>query len=132
MQTYLTGPVIRRLREARGLTQAQLAAQLFGSDKTVSKWETAKGRPDISLVEPLAVFAVALGAFCGGFCSAKIVREKGLLLGICCGAVPFCVLAFFGVGGEGFGTAGLIRLAVIPLCGGVGGILGVDTRSRRK
>ncbi|GAA6514120.1 TIGR04086 family membrane protein [Merdimmobilis hominis] len=85
-----------------------------------------------SLVEPLAVFAVALGAFCGGFCSAKIVREKGLLLGICCGAVLFCVLAFFGVGGEGFGTAGLIRLAVIPLCGGVGGILGVNTRSRRK
>ena len=37
MQTYLTGPVIRRLREARGLTQAQLAAQLFVSDKTVSK-----------------------------------------------------------------------------------------------
>lgn len=54
MQTYLTGPVIRRLREARGLTQAQLAAQLFVSDKTVSKWETAKGLPDISLVEPLA------------------------------------------------------------------------------
>ena len=45
MQTYLTGPVIRRLREARGLTQAQLAAQLFVSDKTVSKWETAKGLP---------------------------------------------------------------------------------------
>lgn len=54
MQTYLTGPVIRRLREARELTQAQLAAQLFVSDKTVSKWETAKGLPDISLVEPLA------------------------------------------------------------------------------
>ncbi len=54
MQTYLTGPVIRRLREARGLTQAQLAAQLFVSDKTVSKWETAKVLPDISLVEPLA------------------------------------------------------------------------------
>lgn len=30
-------------------------AQILGvSDKTISKWETAKGYPDISLLEPLA------------------------------------------------------------------------------
>ncbi|MBR5903446.1 MAG: helix-turn-helix transcriptional regulator, partial [Clostridia bacterium] len=52
MDTYITGAVVRQLREKRGLTQAQLAEKLHVSDKTVSKWETAKGLPDISLVEP--------------------------------------------------------------------------------
>ena len=54
MNTYVTGNTIRLLREAKGLTQAELARQLLVSAKTVSKWETAKGLPDISLLEPLA------------------------------------------------------------------------------
>jgi transcriptional regulator with XRE-family HTH domain len=54
MDTYITGDTIRRLREKRKLTQAQLADMLMVSNKTVSKWENAKGLPDISLLEPLA------------------------------------------------------------------------------
>ncbi|MBP3657645.1 MAG: helix-turn-helix domain-containing protein [Clostridia bacterium] len=54
MNQYVTGSAIRALREARGLTQAELAGQLFVSDKAVSKWENGKGYPDISLLEPLA------------------------------------------------------------------------------
>ena len=54
MNTYVTGAAIKRLREAKGLTQAQLADVIGVSDKTVSKWETAKGLPDISLLQPLA------------------------------------------------------------------------------
>ena len=54
MNTYVTGSTIRLLREAKSLTQAELARQLLVSAKTVSKWETAKGLPDISLLEPLA------------------------------------------------------------------------------
>lgn len=37
---YVTGEAVRRLREKRKLTQAQLAAALCVSDKTISKWET--------------------------------------------------------------------------------------------
>ena len=40
MDSYVTGAAIRRLREARGLTQAQLAERIEVSGKTVSKWET--------------------------------------------------------------------------------------------
>ena len=40
MNEYLTGATIRALREAQHLTQAELAAWLHISDKTVSKWET--------------------------------------------------------------------------------------------
>ena len=54
MNTYVTGSTIRQLREAKGLTQAELAGMLSVSAKTISKWETAKGLPDISLLEPLA------------------------------------------------------------------------------
>ena len=54
MNTYVTGSTIKQLRENRKLTQAELAEQLGVSSKTVSKWETAKGLPDISLLQPLA------------------------------------------------------------------------------
>lgn len=54
MNTYVTGMTIRTLREKRGLTQAQLADRISVSSKTISKWETAKGLPDISLLQPLA------------------------------------------------------------------------------
>jgi len=54
MNTYVTGTTIRQLREARNLTQAELAQKIGVSSKTVSKWETAKGLPDISLLQPLA------------------------------------------------------------------------------
>ena len=54
MNTYVTGTTIRQLREGRGLTQAELAERIGVSSKTISKWETAKGLPDISLLQPLA------------------------------------------------------------------------------
>lgn len=54
MDNYVTGATIKQLREARHLTQIQLAEQIGVSDKTISKWETAKGLPDISLLQPLA------------------------------------------------------------------------------
>ena len=54
MNTYVTGTTIRHLREKRNMTQAKLAEILGVSSKTISKWETAKGLPDISLLQPLA------------------------------------------------------------------------------
>ncbi len=54
MNPYVTGEAIRLLREKNKLTQAQLAERLCVSDKAVSKWETGKGYPDITLLEPLA------------------------------------------------------------------------------
>lgn len=54
MDSYITGNTIRALREKKGLTQSQLAERIAVSDKTVSKWETGRGLPDITLIEPLA------------------------------------------------------------------------------
>lgn len=54
MNNYITGSTIKALREQQKLTQMQLAEKLCVSDKTISKWETGKGLPDISLIEPIA------------------------------------------------------------------------------
>lgn len=54
VNTYVTGSTIRQLREKCGLTQGSLAEIIGVSSKTVSKWETAKGLPDIQLLQPLA------------------------------------------------------------------------------
>lgn len=54
MNTYVTGAAIKSLREKHHMTQADLAEKIGVSSKTVSKWETAKGLPDISLLQSLA------------------------------------------------------------------------------
>ena len=54
MNTYVTGSTVKALREERNLTQAELADRIGVSSKTVSKWETGKGLPDITLLQPLS------------------------------------------------------------------------------
>lgn len=51
--TYITGETIKRLREKKKLTQKELAEKLMVSDKTISKWETNKGLPDLSILSEL-------------------------------------------------------------------------------
>ncbi len=45
---------IRHLRTARGLTQEQLAENLFVTRQTVSAWETGKAQPDLETLERIA------------------------------------------------------------------------------
>jgi transcriptional regulator with XRE-family HTH domain len=52
---------IKRLRKEKNLTQLQLAEKLNVTDKAVSKWESAEGNPDISLLAKLAsIFEVSV------------------------------------------------------------------------
>ncbi len=73
MDRYVTGEVIRALREKKGLTQEELAQRIFVSGKAVSKWETGKGYPDVSLLEPLAA---ALGISVIELLSGQHVRNR--------------------------------------------------------
>ena len=54
MNNEKTGKLIAQVRKENGLTQKQLAERIGVTNATISKWETAKGFPDISLIEPLA------------------------------------------------------------------------------
>ena len=90
MDTYVTGATIKSLRERKGITQGQLAEQLEVSPKTISKWETARGLPDISLLESLAA---ALGVsvmelmsgepVCNRNISANLLRSKFYVCPVC-------------------------------------------------
>ena len=75
MDNYITGATIKNLREAKGITQTQLALQIGVSSKAVSKWETAKGLPDITLIEPLAK---ALGVSVMELMSGETVINKNI------------------------------------------------------
>lgn len=87
---YITAETIRQLREAKGLTQKQLAAQLSVSDKTISKWETGRGLPDIGiLMELAAVLGVSVQELLTGDCqinrnrSSNIIRTKFYVCPVC-------------------------------------------------
>ena len=94
MNQYITGAIIKDLREKAHLTQAELAEKLNVSDKTVSKWETAKGLPDISLLEPIAkVFGVSVtellsgNAVHNGNISANMLCSKFYVCPVCGNAI---------------------------------------------
>ena len=97
MNTYVTGSTIRQLREDRKMTQADLADRIGVSSKTVSKWETAKGLPDISLLQPLArALGVSVIELMNGEhiinrnISANLLRTKLYVCPIC-GNVIHCL-----------------------------------------
>ena len=73
MDRYVTGAVIRELREKKKLTQEELAEKIYVSGKAVSKWETGQGFPDISLLEPLAE---ALGISVIELLSGEDIRNR--------------------------------------------------------
>lgn len=75
MNNYITGSTIKKLREAKALTQSQLAEKIGVTAKAVSKWETAKGLPDISLIEPLSK---ALGVSVMELISGETVINKNI------------------------------------------------------
>ena len=90
MNQYVTGAVIRELREKNNLTQLQLAEKLGISDKTVSKWETGRGYPDITLLEPIAgAFRVSVTELISGNTvhntnvSANMMRSKFYVCPVC-------------------------------------------------
>jgi len=90
MNQYVTGAVIKELREKHNLTQSELAEKLNVSDKTISKWETGKGYPDITLLEPIAAaFGISVTELISGKAitnvnvSANMLRSKFYVCPVC-------------------------------------------------
>lgn len=54
MENNKIGSFILELRKEKGLTQQELGAKLFVTDKAVSKWERGLSLPDVSILEKLA------------------------------------------------------------------------------
>ena len=90
MNAYVTGGTIRALREQQHMTQAELAEKLCVSDKAVSKWETGKGFPDITLIHSIAsVLQVSITELltgtpvCNNNVSANLMRSKLYVCPVC-------------------------------------------------
>lgn len=67
MSEYISGGAIKAFRERKNMTQSELADRLGVSNKAVSKWETGRGYPDISLLGPLSeALGVSLGELFAG------------------------------------------------------------------
>ena len=90
MNQYITAAVIKELREKHQMTQLQLAQRLGVSDKAISKWETGKGYPDITLLEPTAeAFQISIAELLSGNTvyntnvSSNMLRSKFYVCPIC-------------------------------------------------
>lgn len=108
MNNYITGNAIKILREKQKLTQSQLAEKLCVSDKTVSKWETGRGLPVISMIEPLAnVLKVSVPELLSGDLVINQNRSANLLkssLYVC----PICGNVFHSAGKAMISCCGVI------------------------
>ena len=85
MNTYISPKTIRMLRERRGITQRALAERIGVTDKAVSKWETGRGLPDVSLVESLAgALGVSVAELFSGEVRVHMPASGGGWLYVCC------------------------------------------------
>ena len=107
MSGYLTASTIKSLREHRGLTQRALADAVGVTDKAVSKWESGRGLPDISLVEPLAA---ALGISVAELLTGDVrqnANRAGNLLRARFYVCPICGNVVYALGEGSFSCCGV-------------------------
>lgn len=85
------------------------------------------------LVSLSATLSFSAGGFLTGVISAKLNKNKGLLIGALAGLFLFLLIALIGllVAGGGIGTKFLIRFAVTVISSAIGGIIGVNLGSKR-
>lgn len=112
MNQYVTGAVIKELRERRRLTQAELADKLVVSDKAVSKWETGKGYPDITLLEPLAK---ALGVSITELVSGNAVENTNVAANMTRSKLYVCPVCGNVIAGAGEAAISCHGIELMPL-----------------
>ena len=105
---------IAKLRKEKGLTQSQLAEMINVSNKTISRWETGEGYPEITLVMPLAKALgvkpdAAAGHSLGEFSALvvagalsfedglKLVSKRAMAMQAACEAQPGTMAAILGL-----------------------------------
>lgn len=77
MDMIKTGDFLRSLRKAKGLTQEDVAARLMLSPKTISRWESGLGLPDISIITDIAtLYDVTVDEILKGQRNSKNLKEE--------------------------------------------------------
>lgn len=85
------------------------------------------------MVQIIAVFCAAIGAFVSGYIAAKISRFNGLIYGTLSGFSLFLMLTLiaFIISRDKFTYITLVRLLSMLLSGAIGGVLGVNKKRRK-
>ena len=83
-------------------------------------------------VTPVAMAVAAVSAFVGGWVTARISRERGLLYGAASGLVLCLLIVLVGIVvlQEVRGSLLLIKFALTIGFGALGGVFGVNTKKR--
>ena len=103
MDLIKSGKLLRKLRKEKGMTQKEIAEKLGVVAKTVSKWETGHGFPDVSLLSALSeVLGVDEKSLLVG-CLAENKRETGNIQ-----RTKFYVCPYCGSNLQGTGNVSLI------------------------
>lgn len=85
------------------------------------------------IISVMSGIALCVGAYTGGFISAKKRKKNGLLMGVLCGLFMFLIILIIG---SVFvkavsGCSPSVKLILTLICGGVGGIVGVNSKNSR-
>lgn len=87
----------------------------------------------LSLLNPFSALMLALSCFVAGYLAARKLRARGLAVGAGCGLVIFLLLLLASVQNEfAVGMTAAVKLVIALCSGAIGGILGVNAKSRRK
>ncbi|MCI5527291.1 MAG: TIGR04086 family membrane protein [Oscillospiraceae bacterium] len=86
------------------------------------------------MILPLAVGAMGIGTFLGGYVSARIVGKKGLLCGFLTGLLYYFILTGISLAVMHFSldASQAVKMGVAFIAACIGGVLGVNGKGRRK
>ena len=117
---------LQELRKCRGLTQEELAAQLFVSRTAISKWESGRGYPSIDSLKAISTFfSISIDELLSGeellnIAEADQSRKERQFRDLVFGLLDLCAamlvfLPFFALRmDEGIRNASLLELTGIP------------------
>ena len=116
---------LQELRKRKGLTQEELAEELFVSRTAISKWESGRGYPNIDSLRSIAkFFSVTIDELLSGDEALRLAEEeqreksrhfRALVFGLLdLGIAALLFLPFFGQRADG-GVEGVSLLALTEL-----------------
>ncbi len=113
-----------------GLSYILSVVLLFGLSVAATLWDMENGTVNI-----IITFITGISVLFCGLMSAKGVGRGGLLNGIIAGVLYTVILYAIGgiiTGSLGFNSATVTALLIGLICGGIGGVFGVNMKKRRR
>ena len=87
----------------------------------------------LEIINPFTAILIALSSFSSGYIAAKLIKQRGMAVGAACGTIIFLFITLLSfMNSADIGVLTVIKLAVSVISGAIGGILGVNTKRKRK